>query len=111
MMNTHSDRYLHWCIANDPERAEFWRANLGENKAPIKSPIPSWAMLPGLGEQLIYNLDLSFLNEEQEKRLIYVLAEKFNLDYSEAVDEFLSRGVPILAKDVTVFSKSLWFLD
>lgn len=87
----------------DPGRKREWEAILGSDTVQIKSMLPERVNLPGMDDELVYELDLVGFTAEQRERLVNHLARKF--DFSP---EFVAArlevegGVPILAKDVVV---------
>lgn len=98
-------------IVKKGERADEWQEILGSTTINIKSPLPSYANLPGKPKELIYELDLALLTAGQRYRLVTHLSTKFNM-WADEVEAHLDRvGCPILAEDVTitVHNPQRWF--
>ena len=93
------------------ERGEEWQRVLGTNRLPVQGPIPMRAILPGLGEALVYQVALDQLEHGQQERITTHLCEKFQLAPAEAEAEIRAAGIPILAEScsVMVLSPQRWF--
>lgn len=94
-------------LSADPEtqrRLEIWRAVLGTNTVPILSSVPIPAVLPGIGHQLVYRMDVKALTPKQRQRLVVEMSVRFH-ETPEQVERDLDdpdHGVPVLASDVHV---------
>ena len=88
----------------DPARAALWANIFGENRAPIKSPIPTPCTLPVLGQQPCYLLDLAALTREQFDNLALAIAHKFSIPYLDVLANLRDEGVPIPVAECTVIS-------
>lgn len=86
----------------DPARKREWEAILDSDTLPIRSPLPSWASFPGMGDRLVYELDLKRLTTKHLLRLVDHLARKFDLTPEAVSTQLMAEGVPILANDVVV---------
>lgn len=86
----------------DPARKREWEAILDSDTLPIRSPIPSWTFLPGMGDRLVYELDLKRLTIKHLERLVDHLARKFDFTPEAVSTQLMAEGVPILADDVVV---------
>lgn len=89
-------------ISGKSERAESWRQVYGSETINIKSPIPTFANLPGIGDTQIYELDLDLLTTEQRAKLVNYIATKFDIPVAEVDRDLNILGCPILAEDITV---------
>lgn len=105
-MNT-VDKWLTTARTDNPERKQFWLETIGSDVVPILSIIPTWAHLPGVGEALVYLLDVKALKLEQQERLVRFLADRFGLTVATAWAEWELKGVPILADDVEVMTSDV----
>jgi hypothetical protein len=90
------------CIITETTRAAEWQKHLGTTTVYVKSPIPSWASLPGIPRAQIYELDLELLTPVQRENLVIWLAEKFDLPADEVRADLEKYGVPILAEHCVV---------
>lgn len=100
-----------WVIINNPERAKEFQEVFGRTKVNVKSPIPTFAKLPGKGVCKIYQLDIDLLSIEEKGRLAAHLAKKFKLNPEYVKTELSRIGMPILAEECTVFVENpqVWF--
>lgn len=106
-----SQSFSTYLVCDDPERTKFWKETLGFDVVPVTSPIPQIVDIEGHGIEKVFMLDVSALTPEQKSNLINGLAVKFGLSFESVQKDFSSNGCPVLAKDTTVFSNRLWFLD
>jgi hypothetical protein len=86
----------------NPERVASFEAVFGSATVYVKSPIPEYADLPGLGQRRVYKLDMALLTPEQRDRLVAYLSDQFRLGPVEANRLLDERGMPILASDCVV---------
>jgi hypothetical protein len=97
-----------WWATLDPTspRYETWRAILGSQQIPLKSPAPAKADLgqPKVKEKnvQVYQLDAQALTEEQRDRLIAFCCEKFKVPDREVIETVARDGFPVRAEDVIV---------
>lgn len=98
-------------ISGNSERAETWRQIMGTETINIKSPIPSYANLPGKPNAMIYELDLGLLTDEQRAKLVSHISDKFNISITDVSRDLDEIGCPVLAEDVTiaVHNPQKWF--
>lgn len=82
-------------------RAEAWRAVFGGLDVPVKSPIPSKAILP-VGLSYVYQVALDKLTPDARRRLVDYLASRFALPREEVDAGLEKEGCPILCEDVSV---------
>ena len=82
------------------ERAARWRALFGDTSVIIKSPVAHLAELPGLGLREVYLVDLEKLSADQLERIAEEMSRRFSVPCSVA--DLVSKGLPILADDVSV---------
>ena len=86
-------------------RAADWLKIFGRlDSIPVKSWIAHWAELPGIGDSIVYMLDLERITAEERVRLIAHIAERFKFPLEVVAQDLDAEGVPILADDVTVVS-------
>lgn len=93
-------------------RGEEWQRIAGTNHFPVKSPIPSFASLPGFSEpQKVFMLDLHEIEAATLDKIVAHLSEKFGLSPSETEMEIRTAGIPILEADcaVTISHPQKWF--
>lgn len=83
-------------------RAAMWLRIFDGHTIPIKSPLAIKAFLEGMGEQMVYMLDLGALDKMQHERLVKDLAIKHALHERDVRDGLASHGMPVLAEDVGV---------
>jgi hypothetical protein len=95
----------------EPERAKEWQEVLETTTVTVQSPIPRKAVLPGIGEALVYLLDLDSLTDAQRERLSEHISQKFQIPREEVAARLDREGVPLLARDCTVIIKhpQKWF--
>ena len=93
------------------ERGEEWKRITGTDRFPIKTPVPSLGILPGIGETRIYLLALDQMEPEIMHRILAHLAVKFGLTPEEDAEEIAKAGIPILADEcsVMVLNPQKWF--
>lgn len=84
------------------ERGDEWTRILGTSHLPIKSPIPKRALLPNVGETLVYLLAIDQMQPEQVEKIVAHLSAKFNLAPDEAQQEIAIAGIPIWKVDCSV---------
>ncbi|MCX9011764.1 MAG: hypothetical protein OIN66_11660 [Candidatus Methanoperedens sp.] len=101
-----------WVIINNPERAKEFQEVFGRTQVNVKSPLPTFAKLPGKGVCKIYQLDIDLLLPEERARLAAHLAKKFDLPLEFTKTELARVGMPILAEECTVFVENplVWFV-
>lgn len=98
-------------ISGNSDRAETWRKILGTETIYIKSPIRSFANLPGKPNTAIYELDLDLLTDDQRERLVSHLSARFDISITDVARDLDVIGCPILADDVivTIHNPQRWF--
>ena len=89
-------------VTIEGQRGEKWQRVLGTSRLPVRSPIPTLAILPGIGEAEVYLVALDVLAPGQQEKIIAHLCEKFQLRPDEAEAEIRQAGVPILGRDCSV---------
>lgn len=84
-------------------RAAVWREVFGSETVPILSPLPQTAQTPR-GDAEFYRLDVARLSDEQRKRVVSHLCQKWQLRHEEVVRlvNDPDHGVPLLAADLVV---------
>ena len=89
--------------AVDPQRQEMWKRIFPpDGKVPITCPIPvGRANLAGQ-EAEFYLIDLDRVGDDERKRLIAEIAERFNLSPLEVAQDIINRGAPVKAESVFV---------
>ena len=83
-------------------RAEDLIHVFGSNRVCVRSPVPHWAILPGIGPALVYEADLDLITLEQRARLVTLIAERFGLPETEVERELDAHGLPLLADECSV---------
>lgn len=84
------------------ERGAEWERVIGTNCLPVQSPVPIPALLPGLGESLVFLLAMDQLEPEQVMKIVEHLSAKFRLSPEEAAQEIAAAGIPILHTDCSI---------
>lgn len=95
-------RYLGVLRNPRSERAASWRRVMGKSCLPLRSPYAYGAVLPGVGEAMVYDLALEQMTDEQVERLITELAETFGLQRIDVARVLKNDGCPVIADDVIV---------
>lgn len=90
------------CTVTDEKRAAIFVEVFGTNEVVIVSPLTELANLPGLGQQLVYKLDLAAITAGQRIHLVSYLAKQFGLDAAEVGRDLDATGMPILAEGCMV---------
>ena len=88
-------------LESSPRYAD-WVKVFGDNRAPITSPMPHQASLPGIPNALVYWLDLKAITSEQRARLVAHISERFGIPPDEVERDLDRDGVPLMAADVHV---------
>ena len=89
-------------ILDGPRRA-LYAEIFAEAVLPIKTVFTRKADLPGKLNADVYFLDIDVISDEQRKKLITVLAKRWEIPLDEMEQE-LDKGVPILADGVIVMT-------
>lgn len=89
-------------IVHEPEQRSRFVDVFGTNVVCVKSISPCLAVLPKIGERLIYELDLDEISAEQRARLAAYLAGKFHLELVDVERDLDKIGCPILADGCTI---------
>ena len=90
-----------WAVATEEQRAR-WMEAFGADRVPIKSPVATRALLPGLGETLVYEVEISRLDASSVERLAHSLARRFRLPRKEVEAGLRAAGCPIVATHCSV---------
>ncbi len=100
-------------IIHDPERRKLFVDLFGTNVVCVRSFIPLPAQLPGIGEGMVYELDMQEINAEQRARLTAHIAGRFSLPLGEVERELEQFGCPILAEGTTLVIENpeRWLAD
>ena len=89
--------------AIDPERQKMWqRIFPPDGKVPITCPLPVGRGNLAGQEATFYLIDLDRVNEDERKRLISEIAEKFDLSPLLVAQDIKRQGVPVKAESVMV---------
>lgn len=89
----------------DPDRADsFHQCGIDPDWVPIRSIVPTWVELPGLGRQLAYIMRVRELSPEQQGKLADFIASRFGEPREGLVALLLEEGVPIPAENVSACS-------
>lgn len=91
-------------IIDEGQRAVVWRKIFGSDTIAIRSPFPTYTILPERGRSLVYELDIESLTSDQRGRLVAHIAERFSILAAEVEAQLDEIGCPILAIDVAVES-------
>lgn len=94
--------YPYMATVRDPERKRDWEAMFGTDTVPIKSPLPDWAVVPGVGRTLVYELNLAVITAAQRERLVEYVTARFGYAATEVEDRLDAEGMPILSNEVVV---------
>jgi len=89
-------------LSQSSSRVDDWLKVFGTTIIPLRSPLPTIAILPGLGERVIYQIDISALSPEQRQRMIQHISRRFRIAPEEVDAALDEQGCPIRAEDVTV---------
>lgn len=87
---------------NSPRFEDFARV-FGGNVIPLQSIETRLANLPGIGEALVFMLDLGQLTIDQHERLCDFLTERFGTPRGQVPDILAEEGMPVLASDIVVY--------
>ncbi len=96
------------------ERGEEYEKVIGTRTINVRSPFPEARRLEGKAEsELVYMVDLDLLTDEQRKKLIEHVANKFGADVRAVEAAINALGLPIRASEtvVTVDHPQKWLLD
>lgn len=104
-MNSQDQWNITATIHDGPRRA-LWEEIFPDATVPIKSFFTIKTDLPGHPQAEAYMLDLDAISPDQRKKMIDVLAKRFNIPEDQIADE-VARGVPILAQGVSVLCTSI----
>lgn len=90
-------------IGKQDPRSQHWQPVFGSTTIPIQSPIPQKANLPGYDTpQTVYMLALHALDYDIVNRIIEHIANQFNLPYETVQHQLYTKGVPLLAQNLTI---------
>lgn len=86
-----------WITTDNERRLRHWDRLFGTDRLPVKHAKPRRQCIPGNGEVLAYDLDVSRLHWMQVVRLADDIAKRSNgLTYDMAMSE-IERGWPVVA--------------
>ena len=89
--------------AIEPERQKMWqRIFPPDGKVPINCPIPVGRGNLAGQEAEFYLVDFDRVNEDEKKRFIAEMAEKFNLSPLIVAQDIKAQGAPVKADSVFV---------
>ncbi len=89
--------------AVDPIRQEMWKRIFPpDGKVPITCPIPVGVANLAGQEAEFYLVDFDRVNEDERKRLIAEMAEKFGLSPLIVAQDIKNQGAPVKADSVLV---------
>lgn len=80
-------------------RAATYLSVFGSLTVPIKSPLPVFAELPGLGRSQIVEIDIAQLDAGQKARLADHIAHAFHLSVAHVHADLGEIGCPIRMDD------------
>jgi hypothetical protein len=87
------------CIVTDPARVESYQRLFSRDWVAVKSPVPEWAELPGIGLDLVYLMDLDELTPQELDNLCRDIAQRFELPLEEVEENIRVEGCPVRFND------------
>jgi hypothetical protein len=99
------------CIVTDERRVETYNRLFNRDWVAVKSPVPEWAELPGIGRDLVYLMDLDELTPQELENLCQDIAQQFELPLEEVQERILEEGCPVRYENtyMAVLNPHKWF--